>query len=364
MKKHEKHPKLTLANIGKWGKNEFALLGAPCELINTLASEIIDALAGKYKVAFVDADHSQDKSEFKTQSIKFQDKISHFSFSKPVISEFERKLLLADADIILVNGNHFEAEKQIVIIDPKKEESLKKREHQLTHVIGVLKTNDAEPFGWLNNTFSTIINFENRRFLSQIIANNLKKIEIKGLILTGGKSTRMGLDKSEIIYNEGLTQKKYLFKTLSEIGLETYYSVANLTGENFEIEDKFTELGPYGAILSAFRSDPNAAWLVIACDMPLIGAEEVNFLINNRNLSKIATACYNPETDFADPLFTIWEPKAYPVLLNFLAQGYSCPRKALINSDIELIHLPNATVLKNINTAEERNEFMTKKPTK
>lgn len=364
MKKHEKHPKLTKANIGKWGKNEFAILGAPCEIINQLAAEIIDALAGRYKIAFVDADHGQDASENKTQSIRLQDKISHFSFSKPDISEFERKLLLADADIILVNGNHFEAEKQIVLIDPKKEESLKKRVHQLTHVVGVLKTNEIEPFTWLDDSFSPIINYENRRFLSQIVENNLKKIEIKALILTGGKSTRMGLDKSEIIYNEGLTQKKYLFKTLSEIGLETYYSVANLTGEDFEVEDKFTELGPYGAILSAFRSDPNAAWLVIACDMPLIGTEDINFLIKNRNLSKIATACYNPETDFADPLFTIWEPKAYPVLLNFLAQGYSCPRKVLINSNIELIHLPYATVLKNINTAEERNEFLSKKVTK
>jgi molybdenum cofactor guanylyltransferase len=53
-------------------------------------------------------------------------------------------------------------------------------------------------------------------------------------------------------------------------------------------------------------------------------------------------------------LITIWEPRAYPVLLSFLAQGISCPRKVLINSDIELLDVPNIDALMNVNTPEER----------
>ncbi|MBK6976844.1 MAG: NTP transferase domain-containing protein [Cytophagaceae bacterium] len=79
----------------------------------------------------------------------------------------------------------------------------------------------------------------------------------------------------------------------------------------------FLQMGPYGAILSAFKFNPNVAWLVLACDMPLVGKNEIDFLIQNRNPSKIATACYNPETNFPDPLFTIWGPKLIRYYYNF-----------------------------------------------
>jgi molybdopterin-guanine dinucleotide biosynthesis protein A len=119
------------------------------------------------------------------------------------------------------------------------------------------------------------------------------------------------------------------------------------------IEDTFTGLGPYGAILSAFRKDPNAAWLVTACDQPFITKTTLELLIQKRNSSKVATAFYNPETDFPEPLITIWEPRAYGRLLHFLIQGDYCPPKVVINSDIELVNLEDNSVLDNINTPEE-----------
>ena len=53
-----------------------------------------------------------------------------------------------------------------------------------------------------------------------------------------------------------------------------------------------------------------------------------------------------------EPLITIYEPKSYPVLLQYLAQGYSCPRKMLINSDIEIVEVDD-NLIRNINTPEE-----------
>jgi molybdopterin-guanine dinucleotide biosynthesis protein A len=52
-------------------------------------------------------------------------------------------------------------------------------------------------------------------------------------------------------------------------------------------------------------------------------------------------------------LITIWEPKSYPLLLSFLAQGYSCPRKVLINSDVTLVNALNPDALTNVNTPDE-----------
>jgi molybdopterin-guanine dinucleotide biosynthesis protein A len=56
-------------------------------------------------------------------------------------------------------------------------------------------------------------------------------------------------------------------------------------------------------------------------------------------------------------LITIWEPRSYQVMLNFLAQGYSCPRKVLINSEIELLKVKDVKVLLNVNDAEGYDEI-------
>ena len=61
-------------------------------------------------------------------------------------------------------------------------------------------------------------------------------------------------------------------------------------------------------------------------------------LVENRNVpQKFATSFKSPTLEFPEPLICIWEPRAYGRLLEFLSWGYSCPLKALINSDIELL---------------------------
>ncbi|HNM25011.1 MAG TPA: NTP transferase domain-containing protein, partial [Saprospiraceae bacterium] len=119
------------------------------------------------------------------------------------------------------------------------------------------------------------------------------------------------------------------------------------------LTDTFADLGPYGAILSAFRSQPDAAWLVVACDLPLLDAETLRFLADNRAVGATATAFRSPHDDMPEPLIAIWEPKSYAQLLSFLAQGYSCPRKVLLNTDTRLLDAPRAAALTNVNTPEE-----------
>ena len=123
------------------------------------------------------------------------------------------------------------------------------------------------------------------------------------------------------------------------------------------VVDTYLNLGPMGAILSAFRQDPNSAWLVVACDLPLLDAATIGYLLKNRNPSAIATAFRSPVDEFPEPLIAIWEPKAYPALLSFLAQGFSCPRKVLINSPVELLTAPDPMALRNANTPEEAVEI-------
>src|SRR5690606_32710535 len=98
---------------------------------------------------------------------------------------------------------------------------------------------------------------------------------------------------------------------------------------------------------------PDNAWLVLACDIPLLDKKIISGLISFRNSTCIATAFKSPFDGFPEPLAAIWEPKSYPLILQFLAQGYDCPRKVLINSDTHIIETENPEKLANINTPEE-----------
>lgn len=180
---------------------------------------------------------------------------------------------------------------------------------------------------------------------------------LSGLVLAGGKSKRMGIDKSQIKYHSD-PQEIHMAKLLSETGLKTFISKDSCTHgkiQSFDvINDSFTNMGPLGAILSAFKHEPNNAYLVVACDLPLIDKSLIQKLINCRNPNKIATAIKDSSTLFPEPLVTIYEPKSYKRILNCLEMGFSSPRKILMNSDIATVEINENEKISNANTREER----------
>lgn len=175
---------------------------------------------------------------------------------------------------------------------------------------------------------------------------------MNALILIGGKSSRMGTDKSLLNYN-GKPQREYLFDLAKKYCSEVYFScrAEHQFSEN-TITDKY-ELGPMGGILSAFDFNPNTAWLIVACDMPFIDENSFQTLINYRNKEKVATAFLNPETNAPDPLFAIYEPKSALLLTKYVEAGNKSPKVFLQNNDVKIIALNNPVFLKNVNTKEE-----------
>jgi molybdopterin-guanine dinucleotide biosynthesis protein A len=359
---HQKHAKLMRPEGGQWGRNEVAIMGAPCGEIKNLVSELTKSLEDKYKVAYVDAEHNAPErdnwSALNHGAVaQLTDNISHYSLElangKPNFFN--------EADLVLVNGNHFKAQKQIAWIHPKK--SLEKKLDKLTDVSLVILEDNEDIPDFLTDHLSgkdvkviirsditAIQNF----FLSLIDEN---KPLLNGLVLIGGKSTRMNKDKSQLVYNNNQPQHEFLTQLLGEFCDNVFVSVrdeSQATDYAQEtISDKFIGLGPFGGILSAFQFNPNAAWLVVAVDLPFLDEGTIGNLVQNRNTSKAATCFIDPKNEFPEPLITIWEPRAYPILLDFLSKGYSCPRKALINSEVEIITDREVKALTNVNTPEE-----------
>lgn len=180
---------------------------------------------------------------------------------------------------------------------------------------------------------------------------------INGLVLAGGKSKRMGKDKGAMQW-QGKEQHYYMADMLQEFCDDVYISCRKNQEEKLDKEyktltDTFLNFGPSGGILSALRSNRDKAWLVVACDLPLLDKQTIHFLIQNRNPELIATTYKSPHDGLPEPLITIWEPKSYAILLNFLGKGITCLRKVLINNEKKVLEAEYPETLMNINTPED-----------
>lgn len=372
-KEHKKHSVLARPAYGNFARNEWAIMGAPCGEIKALADKVIAALSPEYTCGYVDASHAQTDAGSALPgrlgagaAAAYTDQISHhqFEFSGQPGS-FQFRQLFSEMDLVLVNGNHQQAKAQVVVINESKKASLQKRLSQLTNVSLFLLADSAEEVfdfvqelvpGWQEIPLYKLSETDKITAFFEREMRQAKPV-LQGLVLAGGQSQRMGRDKGGIAWH-GKEQRYYMADLLKEVCKEVYISCRpeqqpEINNSYKTLPDTFTGLGPYGAILSAFREQPEAAWLVVACDLPLLDLLTLQQLTEQRNSAAIATTFESPHDGFPEPLITIWEPKSYPVLLSFLSQGYTCPRKVLRNSHISLLKPQHPNALLNVNTPEE-----------
>ena len=181
---------------------------------------------------------------------------------------------------------------------------------------------------------------------------------LRGLVLSGGRSTRMQRDKAALTI-AGQTQLQRAASLLAEQGLPVSVSVrADQTDDPLragypQIVDGGDVQGPAAGLLAAHDADPQAAWLVLACDLPQLDAQTLTTLIAKRDSARSATAFASSSDGLPEPLCAIFEPVGLAALRQFVAGGRSCPRKFLIQSDTLLLAQPNPEALANVNTPEE-----------
>jgi len=191
-----------------------------------------------------------------------------------------------------------------------------------------------------------------------VLAERAAQVPLLGLVLAGGRSERMGRPKWAIEYH-GAAQVRVLHELLSRYTDEAYVSIREdqlaepvLAGLP-HVVDAFRGFGPLGGILTAMNGRRDAAWLVLACDLPGVTDETVERLLAARAPLKFATAYRSPSDGLPEPLIAVYEPKARLRLFQTAGMGYDCPRKMLINSRCELVEGAGAVELANVNSPDD-----------
>ena len=179
-----------------------------------------------------------------------------------------------------------------------------------------------------------------------------------GLVLAGGRSRRMQRDKASLEY-DGRAQLARAVDLLAPLVARCFVSVR---GEQLydphraayaTIADRLPDLGPIGGIHAAQQEHPEAAWLVLACDLPFLDAATLQQLIAARAPARLATAFRSSHDGKPEPLCAIYEPSSRSPIGAWIEAGNKCPRSFLAQADVALLDLQTSAALDNINTPEE-----------
>jgi len=351
---------MNLQSKSKWHSRELALYGTTCEEIKKWVSYF--QLEVNQRLAYVDASHAEGNSD---SSFGITTHENHFVLHEETGLD---QTVLQEFDGALINGNHHAASNQIIFVNLEKEKSLVKRSAELTNVLAVVLPEGMTEVPTFVQSFlqpETKI-FRMKEEVLEFVSTFFEVAPLKALVLLGGKSSRMGEEKGLIQYHEK-TQAEHLVSLLEEIGLEVFLSVREEQKENYSflnrpfITDQLQGAGPLGGIASAMRTFPKTAFLVVACDLPNLQKEQLEFLLKNRNAKAFATCYESPMDRGPEPLCSIYEPKSFSALMKVWVNGKSCPRKMLFNRSVEILPIQDSKFLVNANTPEERIQLQEKR---
>ena len=183
-------------------------------------------------------------------------------------------------------------------------------------------------------------------------------VPLYGLILAGGLSSRMQRDKAALLYR-GKSALDRAYELAERHVRRVFVSVrAAQTADPTRsgrplVVDSMEGEGPIVGIRSALAAHPQAAWLVLACDLPFLSDAALTQLLSERDVSRLATAFRSVHDGLPEPLCTVWEPAAGAALAAYQAAGGRCPRKFLIRHSVQLLDANDRNALDNINTPEE-----------
>ena len=364
MSKHQKDGLFDRPENYLYHPYEFFFCGFSNSGKTTLMSRVIEHLSQDYEVGCVKhCSHSFDFDREGKDSWKFtQAGAQSVILNAPgrwaihnqmELDKFEASTLLNSLDFVLAEGAKEQLGDKIIVIDKDLAALELLKQGEISGVKALVgETQPEDTFGL------PFFHRDDIEAVSQFIVENLlaKAPPLKVLLLTGGKSTRMGQDKAFLKYR-GISQLQYMYDLLTPVGEVKISCRDKAVYPGFEdsvyLEDRYHGLGPLGGILTAISEDAKSAWLVAAVDLPYVDSEALTYLTENRNPFKAATAYKSNFKDFPEPLLTIYEPHSRHRIFKFMGQGYSCPRKVLINSSVEILEQQDPRWLDNANTPEE-----------
>ena len=145
---------------------------------------------------------------------------------------------------------------------------------------------------------------------------------LSGIVLAGGKSSRMGRDKAFITVR-GKTLLQRQVDKLRAVGIEDIM-ISGRESENLGryVPDVYPDLGPLGGLHACLKSATGEACVVISVDTPMIPTFALNLLIGAFQGSGYDAAVMEND-DIIQPMIGVYSVSVLPAIDEMLQNGDS-----------------------------------------
>ncbi len=188
----------------------------------------------------------------------------------------------------------------------------------------------------------------------------MDEMKVSGIILAGGKNTRIKTEKAFIQLGTKILIENIIgiFKKIfSEIIIVTNNPRSYLKFKTKVVEDLIKNKGPLGGIFSGLCFSTNEQNFVVGCDMPFVNSDLVNYIISKPKEFDVVIPEINGKVE---SLFARYSKNALPVIFSHLLKDEL--RIQDILSELNVLKISSKEIERfdpkhlsffNINTAED-----------
>jgi molybdopterin-guanine dinucleotide biosynthesis protein A len=183
------------------------------------------------------------------------------------------------------------------------------------------------------------------------------------IIMAGGQSSRMGIDKS-MLSIKGQSIIEVICEQLRDSFDEILISASHVNKFAFlgfkVVPDKVPERGPLMGIASALEASTNEYNFVVACDIPKINLSCVNRMLTEAIDSRADIVIPVTGKEKYEPLFAIYRKSTLEAINKTLSSGKNKISDVFSLCTVKYIELNDKDWLINLNTRADYEEFQKK----
>lgn len=144
--------------------------------------------------------------------------------------------------------------------------------------------------------------------------------QITGILLAGGKSSRMGTDKGLLL----IGKETFIERSIAVLEVVTNEVIIVANNPEYNkfgkkvVNDLVTEIGPAGGILSGLEASKTECNFVLACDMPLFSIEAFRYISDHYDENRITISSLD---GLLNPLAGFYPKRFSSGLLKMINEG-------------------------------------------
>ncbi len=180
---------------------------------------------------------------------------------------------------------------------------------------------------------------------------------VSGILLAGGKSTRLGRDKRFILLgNKKIPLWQYAVNLLEEFTTDIIISApqGSLPTSHPVIQDIIPDIGPMGGLYTCLPKIKHQAAIVIPVDMPLLSSEILSELLKNYNEKNITIARHSEKIE---PLVGIYPAETHKTIAQLIQQGNYKIRNLFTYLPVRFVDFPDTKEFLNLNRPSDLKEI-------